>query len=74
MVMEEIDAVAYTRGQLLSRIMPGAILNHLTLFAGPGMYGCLSVGVHAARAIAAAAGKPLVGVHHMVRSRSLQPP
>lgn len=30
------------------------------------MYGCLSVGVHAARAIAAACRKPLVGVHHMV--------
>lgn len=29
------------------------------------MYGCLSVGVHAARAIAAFTGKPLVGIHHM---------
>ncbi|KAL1411881.1 Mitochondrial tRNAs modification protein [Vanrija albida] len=32
---------------------------------GPGMFGCLSVGVNSARAIAAASGVPAVGVHHM---------
>lgn len=32
---------------------------------GPGMYGCLCVCASAARAIAAANGIPLVGVHHM---------
>jgi tRNA A37 threonylcarbamoyltransferase TsaD len=69
MVMDEIDAVAYTRGQLPAKMMQGALLSHLSWSAGPGMYGCLSVGVHAARAIAASAGKPLVGVHHMVSSR-----
>lgn len=33
----------------------------------PGMRGCLSVASNAAKALAAALGKPLVGVHHMVR-------
>ncbi|KAF5322802.1 hypothetical protein D9619_001392 [Psilocybe cf. subviscida] len=32
---------------------------------GPGMPGCLSVGMNAAKTLAAATGKPLVGVHHM---------
>lgn len=32
---------------------------------GPGMYGCLSVCAGAAKALAAATGKPLLGVHHM---------
>ncbi|KAG9123499.1 hypothetical protein FRC07_014870 [Ceratobasidium sp. 392] len=32
---------------------------------GPGMPGCLNVGANAARALAAALNKPLVGVHHM---------
>lgn len=33
----------------------------------PGIGGCLSVGSNAAKTLAAALGKPLVGVHHMVR-------
>ena len=33
---------------------------------GPGMYGCLAVGAASAQALAAAAGKPLIGIHHMV--------
>ncbi|KAF9255712.1 peptidase M22, glycoprotease [Marasmius fiardii PR-910] len=32
---------------------------------GPGIPGCLAVGCNAAKNIAAALGKPLVGVHHM---------
>ncbi|KAF8894934.1 Gcp-like domain-containing protein [Gymnopilus junonius] len=32
---------------------------------GPGMPGCLSVGMNAAKSLAAALNKPLVGVHHM---------
>ncbi|KAH6914100.1 glycoprotease [Coprinopsis sp. MPI-PUGE-AT-0042] len=32
---------------------------------GPGLPGCLSVGMNAAKTLAAALGKPLVGVHHM---------
>ena len=32
---------------------------------GPGLVGALLVGVGAAKAIAYAAGKPLVGVHHI---------
>lgn len=35
------------------------------MFAG--MPGCLSVGMNAAKTLAAALQKPLVGVHHMVR-------
>lgn len=34
---------------------------------GPGMPGCLSVCNASAKALAAATGKPLLGVHHMVR-------
>jgi len=45
MTVNDIDAVAYTRG--------------------PGMFGCLTICATSARAIAAATGKPLVGVHHM---------
>ena len=33
---------------------------------GPGMPGCLSVGMNASKSMAAVLGKPLVGVHHMV--------
>ncbi|KAH7885615.1 glycoprotease family-domain-containing protein [Phlebopus sp. FC_14] len=47
--MEDIDGVAFTRG-------PGA---------SQGMSGCLSVGSNAAKTLAAALNKPLVGVHHM---------
>lgn len=36
-----------------------------------GIGGCLSVGSNAAKSLAAALGKPLVGVHHMVRSHVL---
>ncbi|KAF8348115.1 Gcp-like domain-containing protein [Amanita rubescens] len=32
---------------------------------GPGIGGCLSVGSNAAKSLAAALGKPLIGVHHM---------
>ncbi|KAF4620405.1 hypothetical protein D9613_000580 [Agrocybe pediades] len=32
---------------------------------GPGMPGCLSVGMNAAKSLAAALKKPLIGVHHM---------
>jgi hypothetical protein len=35
-----------------------------------GMPGCLSVGMNAAKTLAAAMGKPLVGVNHMVLSYS----
>lgn len=40
---------------------------------GPGMYGCLAVGAASAQALAAAAGKPVIGIHHMV-SLLLFPP
>ena len=33
---------------------------------GPGMSGCLSVGMNAAKTLASSLNKPLVGVHHMV--------
>lgn len=40
-------------------------LDAIAYTRGPGMFGCLTVCTTAARAMAAAAGKPLVGVHHM---------
>lgn len=36
---------------------------------GPGLPPCLSVGMNAAKTLAAVAGKPIVGVHHMVSSQ-----
>jgi len=42
-------------------------LDGIAFTRGPGMYGCLSVCSGAAKALAAATGKPLIGVHHMVR-------
>ena len=35
------------------------------------MPGCLSVGMNAAKTLAAALNKPIVGVHHMVRTPAL---
>ncbi|GAA6050097.1 hypothetical protein JCM3770_001369 [Rhodotorula araucariae] len=40
-------------------------LDGIAATRGPGMYGCLSVCLGAAKALAAATGKPLLGVHHM---------
>jgi hypothetical protein len=49
-------------------------LDGIAFTRGPGMYGCLSVSAGAAKALAAATGKPLFGVHHMVRpSRTISP-
>lgn len=45
-------------------------LDGIAFTRGPGMYGCLSVCAGAAKALAAATGKPLIGVHHMVRPPS----
>lgn len=36
---------------------------------GPGMYACLGVSAASAKALAAAYGKPILGVHHMVSDR-----
>ena len=49
MTLDDMDAIAYTRG--------------------PGMYGCLSVSAASAKALAAVAGKPIFGIHHMVDLR-----
>ena len=60
-------------------------LNDITAIAvtyGPGLVGALLVGVSAAKAISFAAGKPLVGVHHIeghisanyIENRDLEPP
>ncbi|KAG2028864.1 glycoprotease family-domain-containing protein [Suillus americanus] len=60
------------------RNMPGAVrmaleqahvnihdVDGIAFTRGPGIGGCLSVGSNAAKSLAAALGKPLVGVHHM---------
>ena len=63
----------------------GLSLEEITAVAvtcGPGLVGALLVGVSAAKAIAFAAGKPLVGVHHIeghicanfIENRDLEPP
>lgn len=41
-------------------------LDGIAFTRGPGMYGCLSQCAGAAKALAAATGLPLMGVHHMV--------
>ncbi|MFR9235981.1 MAG: tRNA (adenosine(37)-N6)-threonylcarbamoyltransferase complex transferase subunit TsaD, partial [Eisenbergiella massiliensis] len=63
----------------------GITLQQVTAVAvtyGPGLVGALLVGVSAAKAIAFAAGKPLVGVHHIeghisanyIETKDLVPP
>lgn len=63
----------------------GVLLEQITAVAvtcGPGLVGALLVGVSAAKAIAFAADKPLVGVHHIeghicanyIENRELEPP
>lgn len=49
--IQDIDAIAVTRG--------------------PGLPPCLPVGLNAAKTLAAVSGKPLIGVHHMVKSLNL---
>ena len=63
----------------------GITLQDVTAVAvtyGPGLVGALLVGVSAAKAIAFAAGKPLIGVHHIeghisanyIENKELEPP
>ncbi|MBR6344395.1 MAG: tRNA (adenosine(37)-N6)-threonylcarbamoyltransferase complex transferase subunit TsaD, partial [Lachnospiraceae bacterium] len=63
----------------------GVTLDDITAIAvtyGPGLVGALLVGVSAAKAIAFATGKPLIGVHHIeghicanyIENKDLEPP
>ena len=63
----------------------GVTLDDITAIAvtyGPGLVGALLVGVSAAKAIAFATGKPLIGVHHIeghicanfIENKKLEPP
>ena len=63
----------------------GVTLEDITAIAvtyGPGLVGALLVGVSAAKAISFAAGKPLIGVHHIeghisanyIENKELEPP
>lgn len=45
--------------------MSASELDGIAFTRGPGIGGCLSVGSNAAKSLAAALNKPLVGVHHM---------
>ena len=65
MTMQHIDGIAFTRGPGEPGLMESRALTAQTEKKGIG--GCLSVGSNAAKTLAAALGKPLVGVHHMVR-------
>ena len=59
-LVRDIDGIAFTRG-------PGTLMLGLFNQADEvGIGGCLSVGSNAAKSLAAALNKPLVGVHHMV--------
>ena len=66
MTMQHIDGIAFTRGPGKPRLIESRALTSQTEQTGIG--GCLSVGSNAAKTLAASLGKPLVGVHHMVRS------
>lgn len=68
--MSDIDGIAFTRGPgkpFLNTSHPTCVVQ-VTIVSG--MPGCLSVAAGTAKGIAAALGKPLVGVHHMVRIRN----
>lgn len=80
---KHIEAVSQVVEQALKEA--SMTLDDITAVAvtyGPGLVGALLVGVAAAKAIAYAAGKPLVGVHHIeghisanyIQSPELEPP
>ncbi|KAF8629169.1 hypothetical protein AX17_005754 [Amanita inopinata Kibby_2008] len=48
-----------------AKLDPGKDIDGVAFTRGPGIGGCLSVGSNAAKSLAAALDKPLVGVHHM---------
>ncbi|PPQ65012.1 hypothetical protein CVT26_015721 [Gymnopilus dilepis] len=60
-IVRDIDGIAFTRGPS----QPNLLFFYNGLTHKPGMPGCLSVGMNAAKSLAAALNKPLVGVHHM---------
>lgn len=69
MSAQDVDGIAFTRGPgryFLS--LPESALLYADYLYGVGMTGCLGVGSSAAKTLAAALNKPLVGVHHMVCS------
>ena len=70
MTLNSIDGIAYTRGPG-TQSLANPILGGLKPLQG--MAGCLSVCSNAAKTLAAATNKPLVGVHHMVRSTFYKP-
>ncbi len=41
-------------------------IDAIAVTRGPGMPGCLAVGVNGVKLLASALDKPLIGVHHMV--------
>ena len=53
------------------RLINGDIFTIYKCITFAGMPGCLSVGMNAAKTLASALQKPLVGVHHMVRALEL---
>lgn len=80
---EHIKAINYVIQRALAEA--GVTLEDLTAIGvtyGPGLVGALLVGVAEAKAIAYAAGKPLIGVHHIeghvsanfIENQDLEPP
>ena len=82
-IRDSIKAINYVIQRALAEA--GVTLEDLTAIGvtyGPGLVGALLVGVAEAKAIAYAAGKPLIGVHHIeghvsanfIENQDLEPP
>ena len=61
-----IKPIAVSRALAEAKVDIVRDVDGIAFTRGPGMPGCLSVGMNAAKTLAAALGKPLVGAHHMV--------
>lgn len=80
---KHIERINQVIGEALEEAqMPLAGMDAIAVTYGPGLVGALLVGVAEAKAIAYAAGKPLIGVHHIeghinanyIENKELEPP
>jgi len=68
LVTKRIGQPIAVQRALKDACLSAADVDGIAFTRGPGMTGCLGVGSSAAKTLAAALNKPLVGVHHMVRT------